>query len=356
MSEPFELTDPTTAPVYGNGWLSRWCEKHLYEARDEVFIRLTLRMIAMQLIAMGALWAAIHYLPITPWIPMAAYFALWGYFTPPVILMLHCTMHRKFIKTPKLLDKAHPLVMSFFFGMPMGYRDHHVGMHHVEDNMGQDLSSTIRYRRDSFAHFLVYFARMFFLAIVELPLYLVRKKRHVMARHAILSEIFHVSVIVVAMALDWRFGLAAFLAPYFTCRFMMMVGNWGQHAFVNTRRKNNGIANAITCINSGYNKRCFNDGYHVGHHLRANMHWTEMPADFLKNREMYAREGALVFEGLDFFLVSVLLWSGRWDVLAKRFVRLGEPRSDEEIIAMLKERVKPVREWPAERIGAPATG
>jgi hypothetical protein len=30
-------------------------------------------------------------------------------------------------------------------------------MHHVEDNMPEDLSSTMRYQRDSFLHFLHYF-------------------------------------------------------------------------------------------------------------------------------------------------------------------------------------------------------
>jgi hypothetical protein len=353
---PLVLTDPTSVPTYPEGPISRWCKKHLVEARDEVFVRLTLRMIAMQTTAMVALYAAIRWASashlVAWWIPGLAYFALWGYFVPPVILMLHCTMHRKFIQSPKYLEKAHPFVMAAFFGMPMGYREHHVGMHHVEDNMQNDLSSTMRYRRDSFAHFLVYFFRFFLLILFELPLYLARKKRYAMARRAVFGEMLHWAVIACGMLLDWRFGLVAFAIPYVSCRFMMMVGNWGQHAFVNTSRKNNGIANAISCINSTYNKRCFNDGYHVGHHLRANMHWAELPGNFMQNREMYAREGALVFEGLDFFLVSVLLWFGRYDVLARRFVRLGEPRSDEEIIAMLKERVKPVRAWAAERIGA----
>jgi len=55
--------------------------------------------------------------------------------------------------------------------------------------------------------------------------------------------------------------------------------------------------------------------------------------------------GAIVFEGVDFFLVSVSLWTGQWKFLAKRFVRLdGQPRSDEDVIAMLKSRVQPVRE------------
>jgi len=345
------LTDPTSAPTYGDGPLSRWCKKALVEPRDEVFVRLTLRMIALMTAMMAGLWATLHFTHVPAWIPMAAYFAVWGYFVPPVILMLHCTMHRKFIQSPKWLDKAHPYAMSFFFGMPTGYREHHVGMHHVEDNMQSDLSSTLRYRRDSFLNFLVYFLRFFFLIIIVLPIYLTKKKKKPMARRAVVGEMAHWSIIAGSMALDWRFGLTAFLAPYVTCRFMMMVGNWGQHAFVNTERKNNGIANAISCINSTYNKRCFNDGYHVGHHLRANRHWTELPKDFAENAERYGKEGALVFEGLDFFLVSVLLWTGQWKVLAKRFVRLGAPMTDEEVIGMLKERVKPVRAWPAEKIG-----
>ena len=41
----------------------------------------------------------------------------------------------------------------------------------------------------------------------------------------------------------------------------------------------------------------------------------------------------------------MLLWTGQWRALAKRFVRLdGMPRSDEDVIAMLKSRVAPVRE------------
>jgi fatty acid desaturase len=326
-SPPFALTDPTQAPTYGDGPLSRWCKRALYDPRDEVFVRLTLKVVAIMIVAMVVLFHSFH------WALAAAYLALWGWLAPPVILMLHCTMHRAFIRQPKWLDRVHPYVLTFFFGMPTGYAQHHMGMHHVEDNMGEDLSSTLRYRRDSFLHFLAYFGRFFFLILFELPTYLARKRRGGMAKKAVLGEIGHGSVIAGALFLD------------VAVRFMMMVGNWGQHAFINTTRENNGIANSITCINSGYNRRCFNDGYHVGHHLKANRHWAELPKDLEDSYAMYAREGALVFEGLDFFLVSVLLWTGRWGILAKRFVRLdGKPRTDEEVIAMLKSRVLPVRE------------
>jgi fatty acid desaturase len=228
-------------------------------------------------------------------------------------------------------------------------------MHHAEDNMQKDLSSTIGYRRDSFLHFLVYFFRFFFLGIFEVSAYLMHARRVKMARRLVVGELVHFGVIAAAMTLDVRFGLTAFLIPFVVCRFMMMVGNWGQHAFINTGHKNNGLANAITCINVAYNTRCFNDGYHIGHHLRANRHWTELPGDLEKNIDLYVREGAIVFQGIDFFLVSVLLWTGQWKTLARCFVRLdGKERSDDDVIAMLKSRVKPVRSWPAESIGEPA--
>jgi hypothetical protein len=143
--------------------------------------------------------------------------------------------------------------------------------------MGEDLSGTYSYRRDSFASFIKYWARFFFLIVIELPAYLQRHQRTTLAKRAFWGEMIHQSLVITSLLIDWRFGLFAFALPMAIARTMMMVGNWGQHAFINTDRKNNGFSNSITCINSVYNKRAFNDGYHIGHHMKANRHWTEGP-------------------------------------------------------------------------------
>ena len=341
------IDDPQSVPTYADGPFSRWCRSLLADPRDEVFVRLTLRVIATQIVAMSALYAALRFTELPALLLAAAYLALWGWTAPPVILMLHCTMHRKFIVRPKILDWLHPFAMSFFFGMPMGYREHHIGMHHVEDNLGHDLSSTLSYRRDSFLHFLRYFGKFFLFIPVELPRYLARNKRKGMARRAVVGELAQWALIGSMIAfVDVRFGVIAFLTPVVLCRFMMMAGNWGQHAFINTVFPNNGLTNSITCVNSTYNKRCFNDGYHIGHHLRAKRHWSELPGDFIANQALYAEKGAIVFKQLDFFMVSLLLWLGAWNTLAKHVVRLDGPRTDAEIVAMLKSRVHPVTDWP----------
>jgi len=343
---PFQITDPTSAPTYGDGWLSRWCKGALYEPRDEVFVRLTIKLVLVMSVAMGGLVAYFRLVDpssLRAWALVPFYLALWGWYAPPAILMLHCTMHRPFIKRPKWLGRVHPYVMSFLFGIPTGYTEHHMGMHHMEDNMTADLSSTIRYRRDSFFHFLHYWGSFFFFILPRLTRYLLKNRRVAMARRAVVGELSHLALIALVLRLDWRIGLVAFVFPTVAVRFMMMAGNWGQHAFINTARKNNGISNSITCINSGYNRRAFNDGYHIGHHLKANRHWTEMPQDLLDNWEVYAGQGAIVFEGVDFFIVSLLLWTGQWRILAKRFVRLNGEQSDEDVITMLKSRVQPVQ-------------
>ena len=323
-------------PAYGPSGLHAWSVKALYDPRDEVFVRLTLKALLVMVPLVAALVFRFH------WALAAAYAAAWVWLLPQVILMLHNTMHRPFIRRPRALSHAHPYVMSFLFGIPTGYMEHHVGMHHVENNLPPDLSSTMQYQRDNFFHFLHYFGKFFFGSVVTLPAYLTRKKRGMLARRALMGELIHWAVIGLACAWDWRTGVVVFAVPYFAVRFLMMMGNWGQHAFIDQNDPGNSLVNSITCINAGYNHKAFNDGYHIGHHVKSNRHWTEMPADFTANVDVYARAGCVVFTGLDFFLVSLLLFTHQHRFLARRFVRLdGSPRTDDDVVEFLKSRLKP---------------
>ncbi len=151
---------------------------------------------------------------------------------------------------------------------------------------------------------------------------------------------FYLSVGALAY-LNWRATVVVFVAPYFIARFGMMAGNWGQHAFIDRAAPENCYRNSITCINSAYNRRCFNDGYHIGHHVKATRHWTEMPGDFLANIATYEAEDAVVFEGIDFFAVWAMLMLGRYDWLARRVVKLGKTsRTQAETEAFLRSRVQ----------------
>jgi hypothetical protein len=124
----------------------------------------------------------------------------------------------------------------------------------------------------------------------------------------------------------------------------MMAGNWGQHAFIDADAPHNCYRNSITCINTPYNKKSWNDGYHISHHVRSSRHWTQHPEEFLENLDTYIKEEAIVFEKIDFTAVWFLLMLKRYDVLAKRYVQLDpqNPKSKEEIIALLKKRTRKI--------------
>jgi hypothetical protein len=150
-----------------------------------------------------------------------------------------------------------------------------------------------------------------------------------------------VTFIAVMSFVNWRATFVAFVVPYIFIRVAMMIGNWGQHAFVDPSRPGDSYVNSVTWINTPYNKRCFNDGYHIGHHVKQSRHWTEMPQDFIENQERYFKEGAVVFEGLDNFTTAILLFVKGYPTLAKHFVRLpGDERTDEQVIEFLKSRTK----------------
>lgn len=69
-----------------------------------------------------------------------------------------------------------------------------------------------------------------------------------------------------------------------------------------------------------------------------------MPAEFLKDIDTYAKNGAVVFDGLGFFDVGVNVMMGNWDTLFEHYVHLGkEKRSKEEVIKDLKYRLVPIK-------------
>lgn len=333
-----QLTDPHTAPTYASTPHQRLIESLLFDPRDAVFVRLWLRSLALVVPVI-----VLTYLYFSWWVAPFVFAFQVAWMAPPVILMLHNTMHRPFFKRWRVLNRVVPYSMSALFGIPTGYMEHHVGMHHAENNLRGDLSSTMKYQRDNFFHWLAYVARFLLLIQVELSAYLVKKGRAPLAIRAISSDVVHLLGMAALSFVHWQATVVCFLLPYVAVRFAMMAGNWGQHAFIDPSRPGDSYVNSITCINAAYNARCFNDGYHIGHHVKQNRHWTEMPKDFLDNLEKYQREGCVVFHGVDFFMVSVLLWTRQYGFLARRFVRLpGDTRTDAEVVDFLKARTRAI--------------
>lgn len=339
---PLSIDDPVFNKKAQLNFFERFMLKFIYDERDLPFIYLSLKItflvipIAIYLFLPGCFswWIAIPYLVLNLSLLLG-----------PYILMLHNTSHRPlFKKEYGFMNHYIPWVLGPFYGeTPETYFCHHIGMHHTEANLPDDLSSTMLYQRDKVSDFLIYFVRFFFLTIRDLTRYFRERKLMQFFRKVVRGEFSFIFMCIVLAFFNWKATLVVFVLPLIIARFGMMAGNWAQHAFVDVRDPGNSYKNSITCINATYNKTCFNDGYHIGHHLRPSMHWTDMPADFLKNRAKYVENGSIVFKHIDFFIIWFLLMTKNYDYLASKFVDLnGQYESKEEIIALLKERTRKI--------------
>lgn len=280
----------------------------------------------------------------TPWICIP-YLCLFLYFLGPYTLMLHNLCHHKaFNHNGRWVEVLIFWVLAPLFGQTPGtYYAHHIGMHHVENNTRSDISSTMHFQRDSLLDFSRYLIAFVVGVIPTLRIYLWKKRRYKLLKRILIGESLYFLLVGVLLIINWQATIIVFLIPLLVIRFAMMAGNWAQHAFIDPENPFNIYRNSITCINTNYNKRCFNDGYHIGHHLKMNRHWSEMPTDFETNIKIYQAENAIVFEKLDYFMVWILLMSKNYNRLAQHMVDLGSSkRSIAERLAILKARLSPI--------------
>jgi fatty acid desaturase len=237
-----------------------------------------------------------------------------------------------------------PWVLAPFFGQsPETYRAHHIGMHHVENNLEPDESSTMPYQRDSGKDFLKYYITFLFTGIYTLIRYLFGVRRNKLAWETIRGEMLFILFCVAMSFVNWQATLVAFILPFMAFRLVAMAGNWVQHTFICRDEPGNDYRNSITVINVKFNHKCWNDGYHISHHIDATMHWTDHPRYFREHLQDYADQRAVVFSGLNYLNIFGMLMSDRYDKLAEHFVNVGNVyRNNEEVIAFLRSRTAPV--------------
>ncbi len=334
-------TDPRGPPKPVWRWLERALDGMLRDERDAVLVQDALARSVF--IALGLLL----FVPgVFSWPVGILYLALLIPNIGPTAVLLHMVVHRSlFEKRWRVLDAYVPWVLALFFGMdPGGYLSHHVGMHHVEENMPPDRSATLRYRRDSLWHFCLYWWRFQLIGKLELFAYLAEKRRFKLFRRLLYGEIVHKGVLLLALYVNLPAALVVFVLPHLIARWGLMMGNWSQHAFIDPAAPADPYANSVTLINCPYNVKMYNDGYHCGHHVRATEHWAEAPGGFEAALGRYAERKAVVFDGIRGFQVMWwLLMRRRYDVLARHLVTWpGGPSSIEERIAFLEARTAPI--------------
>lgn len=335
------LTDPGFVKPENYSRLDNFFIRFIRDERDLPFIYFTIKIILFLIPYAVLLYS--HLLVGRTWLIAAAIYMTMNaaFFIGRFALMFHCTVHRTlFKKQYNYLNYLLPYLIAPFFGhMADTYYAHHIGMHHAENNLRDDESSTMTYQRDSLKNFLLYLGKFMIRGIYDIAAYFKKRNRKKLMYSAIRGEILFILICLVLCCFNWPATLCVFIFPYFFYRLIAMLGNWAQHAFIDPTDPGNAYKNSFTCINSPYNWQCWNDGYHISHHLKPTMHWTEHPANFQLTINSYIDHNAVVFSKIDIMVVAVFLLTKRYDLLARNFVNIGNRfASEEDIIAFLKER------------------
>lgn len=181
------------------------------------------------------------------------HFAMQLYYMGTYTLMMHQHIHMGGILAKasglRIIDTFFPYIIDPLMGHTWNtYYYHHVKHHHTENNGPDDLSSTMTYQRDNVVHFLYYVSRFVFFIWLELPLYFLKKRRRATALKVALWELSDYVVLYAFFSKNRKATFFVFLLPLLLLRLGLMVGNWGQHAFVDADEPGSDFRSSITLI------------------------------------------------------------------------------------------------------------
>jgi fatty acid desaturase len=334
-------TDPRGPQPIRWGWIDRFAERHiLRDPRDKLLVRVILAA-SVVLLPLAALMIALP----TVWTLMLAplyLYVVYGGFGGRIILLIHALCHRPaFQRRWSWLYAWTTWAIGPLLGStPTSFYAHHMGMHHPENNLEDDLSSTLPYQRDRFGDFLHYWARFFWFGNLHIPRYFSLRGRHKLRRSLMFGEVSWIAAVVALGAVDWAASLVLLVVPFCMLRWFMMCGNFAQHAFVDVDDAGNAYRNSTCLTNTFYNHKCYNDGYHIVHHIKPSLHWTEMATWYEENVETFSEQDAVVFDGIrNNQQIWVLLMTRNYDKLARHLVDF-KGRTHEERVAFLQGRVQ----------------
>ena len=173
------------------------------------------------------------------------------YYLGTYTLMRHNHIHNNGIlsRPYRPLDLAFPYVLDPLMGHTWNsYYYHHVKHHHAEGNGPGDLSSTIRLQRDEWSSLAYYVGRFTLLIWLELPYYFIRTGKLQWAFRAAFWEYSNFIFLILAMKLRALPAIFTLIIPFALVRLGLMVGNFGQHAFVDELEPDSDYRSSITLL------------------------------------------------------------------------------------------------------------
>lgn len=334
-------------------FLEKWVDECINDPRDKPLFNMLMNTCC---ISVPLLISLFLFAPNNKWghlFGLGYFLTHYVLFLHSYILALHYSSHRTLMKKGSSLqwfNNVAPFVLCPMFGIPSGmYYLHHIIMHHCHDNcIPYDVSSTEPYQRDNLFHFSIYWFKFWATIWVELPFFAFRTKLYKLGLQSIMYQVIYFSYMYHTFRYNPVVATWGIIVPFFFTQFMLAYGNFGQHQFVEGGKPSN-FRSTYNCIDCYDNTKSFQDGYHVLHHNNSRLHWSQFPETFMKQLDRMNQEKAMTFANIGFFEATALVFLGKLDVLADKAVTPWDV-SKEELIEIMKERLKPISQTAAQRV------
>ena len=321
--------------------ISRFGREVLRDRRDTPALRL---MVSLSLSALPILLTALVMGRARLPLAIAFYISLYGLKFDRFVRMFsvkHLEAHRRDGYFSERYSTVLGRYVEFFLGYLYGNipeldRTVHVRLHHRENGGRDDTAECRDYDRTSRMDFLWYLSNNIWTVLGIAPYAYFTANGDEESRRRLLWGLARYYTYFAAIFLyDWRTGVLFVLVPLLCMNFITGIIAWVQHAFYDPERPEDYFAHTVTAL---HEVNFMNEGYHLCHHHRAGMHWSEMPVHFENIRDRMRQSGSLVFRDLDFMgLFFALTLFRRMDVLAEKLVP-WEPMNQQERLALLAKR------------------